>query len=62
MRCKCHLPLGRTDGIRERALGPVHPGVAMCLENTAILYRETVRANAAEGLEKRAAVILAIKR
>jgi hypothetical protein len=51
----------RSLGIREKALGPVHPHVAESLENLARLYGPTNRMKEAEVLEKRAAAIRAVK-
>ena len=48
--------------IWEKALGPNHPDVALCLENLAALYRKTDRPNLAEPLEARAAKIRATPR
>ena len=52
----------RAMAIREKALGPDHPDVAMSLENLAVLYRATNRINLAVPLEQRAAQIRAIER
>jgi tetratricopeptide (TPR) repeat protein len=54
--------LKRSLAIREKALGPDHPDVAISLNNLAALYRKSGREKEAEGLEKRAATIRAIKR
>ena len=51
----------RSLAIREKAVGPDHPSVAMGLENLADLYRKTGREEAAIELEKRAAAIRATK-
>jgi hypothetical protein len=52
----------RLLAIREKALGPDHPYVAISLENMAFLYRATKREKEAEELEARAARIRSIKR
>jgi tetratricopeptide (TPR) repeat protein len=52
----------RSLAIREKALGPDHPDVAVSLENLAALYRATKREKEAEKLEQRAATIRGIKR
>ncbi|MCH9826586.1 MAG: tetratricopeptide repeat protein [Gammaproteobacteria bacterium] len=52
----------RSLAIREKALGPDHPDVAMSLENLADLYRATKRPAEAERLDARALRIRAIKR
>ncbi|MCX5683585.1 MAG: tetratricopeptide repeat protein, partial [Planctomycetota bacterium] len=52
----------RSLAIREKALGPDHPLVALSLENLAALYKATNRAEEAEALKKRAEAIRAIKR
>ncbi len=45
--------------VREKALGPEHPHVAMTLENYAALLRETEREDKAEEMEARAIAIRA---
>jgi hypothetical protein len=40
--------------IREKALGPEHPGVATCLENYAFLLRNADRPEEAAPFETRA--------
>ena len=52
----------RSLAIREKALGPDHPDVALSLNNLAGLYRVTKREKEAEKLEQRAAKIRAMKR
>lgn len=52
----------RSLAIWEKALGPDHPNVATSLENLADMYRTTNRDEEAAAMEKRAAVIRAIKR
>lgn len=52
----------RALAIREKALGPKHPNVALSLENLAALYRATKRDTDAEPLEQRAAMIRGIRR
>jgi tetratricopeptide (TPR) repeat protein len=47
----------RSLAIREKALSPDHPKLAMTLEKMAILYWNTGRGKDAEVLEKRAAAI-----
>ena len=49
----------RSLAIKEKALGPEHPGVAMSLGNYAALLRETARADEAERMEVRAKAIRA---
>jgi tetratricopeptide (TPR) repeat protein len=52
----------RSLAIMEKALGPNHPDMAASLENLAQFYWKTGREKTAEELEKRAAVIRAMKR
>ena len=52
----------RALAIREKALGPEHPDVALSLENYAELLRKTDRNAEAEKLEERARAIRAIAR
>ena len=54
--------LKRFLAMKEKALGPDHPDVALGLENLAGLYRSTKREAEAEKLEQRAARIRAIER
>jgi hypothetical protein len=49
----------RAVAIREKALGPEHPDVAMVLENYARLLREMKRGAAARELEARTQAIRA---
>ncbi len=49
----------RSRAIREKTLGPEHPGVATSLENYAALLRQTARADEAERMEARAKAIRA---
>ena len=49
----------RALAIREKALGPDHPNVALSLENYAALLRETGRGAEANKLEARAKAIRA---
>ena len=49
----------RSLAIREKTLGPEHPGVATSLENYAALLRQTARADEAERMEARAKAIRA---
>ena len=52
----------RSLAITESSLGPLHPNVAIVLDNLALIYRKTGKQSYAESTQKRATLIRTEKR